>query len=301
MKKSGIILIDKKSEMTSQDVLNILKKKYKNKYGHCGTLDPLATGLLVVTTGNATKLSKYILGEDKEYIAEIVFGIYTDTLDITGDIISKDENFILDEEKFKKVVSEFIGKIEQVPPIYSAIKHKGKKLYELARKSKGKDENFIDILNKKKRNICIYNIEILNIDTYANKVKIKIKCSSGTYIRSLARDIGEKLGTSGCIYSLRRTKIGKLDVLDAYNMDNIKGEMLSSNNMYIPSEVVLKDFIKNKIYLEEKRLPHFINGVFCSINENDGIYLIYTKENNNFIGIGEVKNNKVKRKYIDFE
>lgn len=301
MKKNGIILIDKKSKMTSQDVLNILKKKYKNKYGHCGTLDPLATGLLVVTVGNATKLSKYILGDDKEYIAEILFGTYTDTLDITGNILLKDEKFILDEEKFKKILLEFIGKIKQNPPIYSAIKYNGKKLYEIAREKNGKDEDFIDILNKKKRNIYIYNIDILNIDSISNKAKIKVKCSSGTYIRSLARDIGEKLGTFGCISLLRRTKIGNLNVLDAYNIDDIKNGNVFLEDIYIHSENILKNLIKKKIYLEEKRIHHFINGVMCSINEDDGIYLIYTKENNKFIGIGEVKNNKVKRKYIDFE
>lgn len=297
MKENGIILIDKPKNITSQDVLNILKKRRANKYGHSGTLDPLATGLMIVLVGNSTKLSDFFLKKDKTYIADIALGKYTDTLDITGKILfEKDVNLdVLDEENVKEVLKKFIGKIKQIPPIYSAIKYNGKKLYDIARKEKKSEEEIQDILNKKERAIEIYNIELLNIDKKNKRICLKIDCSSGTYIRSLARDIGEALGTCATIFNLRRTEIGNFKVEDAFKLDEINLE----NNIYLKTEDALKNIIDEKIYLEKKRIKHFVNGVRCTVNKDDGIYLIYEKESENFIGLGEVKNNRVKRKYIE--
>lgn len=297
MKENGIILIDKPKNITSQDVLNILKKRRANKYGHSGTLDPLATGLMIVLVGNSTKLSDFFLKKDKTYIADIALGKYTDTLDITGKILFEEDVNLdsLDEENIKEVLKKFIGKIKQIPPIYSAIKYNGKKLYDIARKEKKSEEEIQDILNKKERAIEIYNIELLNIDKKNKRICLKIDCSSGTYIRSLARDIGEALGTCATIFNLRRTEIGNFKIEDAFKLDEINLE----NNIYLKTEDALKNIIDEKIYLEKNRIKHFVNGVRCTVNKDDGIYLIYEKESKKFIGLGEVKNNKVKRKYIE--
>lgn len=297
MKENGIILIDKPKNITSQDVLNILKKRRANKYGHSGTLDPLATGLMIVLVGNSTKLSDFFLKKDKTYIAEIVLGKYTDTLDITGKILFEEDVNLdsLDEENIKEVLKKFIGKIKQIPPIYSAIKYNGKKLYDIARKEKKSEEEIQNILNKKERAVEIYNIELLNINKKNKRICLKIDCSSGTYIRSLARDIGEALGTCATIFNLRRTKIGNFKVEGAFKLDGINLE----NNIYLKTEDALKKIIDEKIFLEKNRIKHFVNGVRCTVNKDDGIYLIYEKESENFIGLGEVKNNRVKRKYIE--
>lgn len=288
---SGIILIDKPEGITSNDVLFKLKKIEKNKYGHTGTLDPLATGLLVVLIGNATKLSKYLLKQDKEYVAEILLGKETDSLDITGSVIKEDKDIDKKMDTFNKenilnVLNEFKGSIKQIPPIYSALKLDGKKLYEIARDKNTSDKEIEAIIKSKEREIYISDISLLDINEENKTISIKVKCSSGTYIRSLARDIALKLDTYGCIKALRRTKVGNFKVEDA-SFENILDE-----------EEVLKDIFKEKIYLEDKRVDHFINGVMCSVKKDDGMYMVYNKETKEFIGLGEVRNFLVKRKYI---
>ena len=299
---NGIILIDKPEGITSNDVLFKLKKIEKDKYGHTGTLDPLATGLLIVLKGNTTKLSKYLLKQDKEYIAEILLGKETDSLDITGSVIKEDKDIdkkmdVFNKENILKVLNKFKGHIKQIPPIYSALKLDGKKLYEIARDKNILDKEIEEIIKSKEREIYISDISLLDINLDKKTISIKVKCSSGTYIRSLARDIGLELKTFGCIKALRRTSIGELNIKDAYDLNKlVEKDSLDIN--YLDEEEVLKNIFKEKIYLEDKRVEHFINGVMCTVKKDDGIYMIYNKEKKQFIGLGEVKDLLVKRKYI---
>ena len=179
----GVIVIDKEKDYTSRDVVNIVGKHFKTKkVGHTGTLDPLATGVLVICIGQATKLVELLTNHDKEYIADITFGIETDTLDITGTVL-KEENTNFSREEIEKVLNEYQKEYDQMVPIYSAIKINGKKLYEYARE---KEE--IELPSRK---VKIYKIDLLKYEQINNKTHIQIKCnvSKGTYIRSLIRDI----------------------------------------------------------------------------------------------------------------
>lgn len=194
----GIIIINKPSGYTSHDIVSKIRKNLNiKKVGHTGTLDPLATGVLPILLGNGTKLSKYLINHDKEYIATIKLGVKTDTGDIEGKIIEEKKYSECPENKIKEVLESFIGKQEQIPPMYSAIKVNGKKLYEYARKGES-----IELTPRK---IEIYNIELLKIEQ--NTIKIKIACSKGTYIRSLCEDISEKLNTVGTMSELQRIKV----------------------------------------------------------------------------------------------
>ncbi len=186
----GIIIINKEKGITSFGVVSKLRKIYNTKkVGHCGTLDPNATGVLPVMIGNATKISKYLVEHDKEYIATIKFGIKTDSGDSEGNIILEDK-FRLDrqnEELYKNKILGLVGKQKQVPPMYSAIKVNGKKLYEYAREGKQ--------IDRAAREIEIYSISIEKIDYDNNEMIIKVSCSKGTYIRTLCESIAEEFGT----------------------------------------------------------------------------------------------------------
>ena len=186
----GIILINKEKEYTSQDVVSCVKKILKiKKAGHTGTLDPMATGVLPILIGNATKLSKYLIEHDKEYEAVIKLGIKKDTADSEGKTIEEkevlEEN--LKENKIIEILNSFLGETYQIPPMYSSIKINGKKLYEYAREG-------IEV-ERPKRKINIYNIELLDLNILKKTIKIKVSCSKGTYIRTLCEDISEKLNT----------------------------------------------------------------------------------------------------------
>lgn len=206
------ILVNKLQDWTSFDVVNKLRYHFKiKKVGHAGTLDPFATGLLIVCLGKkATKQIDTFQDKTKGYRAVIELGKATDTYDITGSV-TKTSDKISTKEEIREVVNSFIGEIDQVPPMYSAIKIKGKKLYELARKG--------EEIERKPRKINIHNIKIINIDYPL--VELDITCSKGTYIRSLAYDIGEKIGCYGYLKELERTKIGEFDVKDSLTIDEI--------------------------------------------------------------------------------
>ena len=197
----GIIIINKEQDYTSNDVVQILKKKYNEKVGHAGSLDPMATGVLPILIGKGTLLSKYLINHDKTYLATLKLGIKTDTGDITGDIIKEYVTVeeCLKEENIKKVFSEIKGEHEQVPPMYSAIKINGKKLYEYARKGL--------TVKVESRIINIYNAEILKIDTDNKEIQFRVSCSKGTYIRTLCETIAEKLGTVGTMKALVRERV----------------------------------------------------------------------------------------------
>ena len=183
----GIILINKPKEWTSHDIVNKVKKILNEKVGHTGTLDPMATGVLPLLVGKGTLCSKYLINHNKTYKVKLELGKKTDTADTEGKIVEEKEvtNKMLEKTVIKEVLNKFLGKQEQIPPIYSAIKVNGKKLYEYARKGK--------TVKIKPRQIEIYSIELLSIDKKLKQIEFEVSCSKGTYIRSLCEDIGNKL------------------------------------------------------------------------------------------------------------
>ena len=209
----GLILVNKPVGITSFKLVYIIKKKLNvKKVGHCGTLDPLASGLMIVLVGKYTKLQEKFMKQDKVYLATIKLGIKTDSGDLEGKLISQSDYSHIKEFDIKNALNSFIGKISQIPPMYSALKVNGKKLYELARKG--------ITIERKSREITIYNIDFLDFkkDTFS----IRIKCSSGTYIRTLAEDIGKKINTDTVLINLVREEIGNYKLSSAINIDDIK-------------------------------------------------------------------------------
>jgi len=255
----GIILINKPKDYTSRDIVNIVGKKLKiKKIGHTGTLDPLATGVLVICVGKATKLVEILTSDDKEYVAGITLGLLTDTLDIEGKILKK-ENVSFSKEEIIKVLDSIKGKYYQEVPIYSAVKVNGKKLYEYARNN--------EQIKLPKREVEIKEIKLISELNYEdNTVSFDIKCtvSKGTYIRALTRDIALKLNTVGIMHSLKRTRQG------IFNIDICNSiEQINDNNFAIlPLEYILKDYFK--VEMDEQLKFKVING--CKINN------IYNKE-----------------------
>ena len=241
---SGCLVIDKPKDYTSRDIVNIIGKKFKtNKVGHTGTLDPMATGVLVVCVNKATKISELLTSLDKEYVAEFTFGILTDTLDSTGNII-KIEPAILNEKDIKNALISMIGSYYQEVPIYSAVKVNGKKLYEYAR-------NGEEVVLPKHK-VEIKKLELLNIKYDNNKTIIKVKClvSKGTYIRALGYDIAKKLNTVAIMSDLRRTKQGKFDIKESYTLEMIENneyEILNISDVLEYEKIEVDEFIYNKI------------------------------------------------------
>ena len=287
---NGIIVINKEKDYTSNDVVQIVKKIFKEKVGHTGTLDPMATGVLPLLVGKGTMCSKYLINHDKKYIATLKLGIKTDTGDITGKVIESkpvDKN-VLNIENVKNVLNEFVGEQEQVPPMYSAIKIKGKKLYEYARKNEK-----IDVPSRK---ITIYDINLNSIEN--SQIKFEVSCSKGTYIRTLCENIAEKLNTVGTMCELNRTQVGIFSIKDSVTINKLKENFDSKDFMdkyFISIEDLFTD--KDKIVLNDKQYNAFLNGVKLLTNKEDGAYKIYDLENE-FIGIGVVKDRKLKRDIV---
>ena len=305
----GIILINKEKKYTAHDVVAKVKKILKVKVGHTGTLDPNATGILPLLLGNATKISKYLINHNKEYIAELKLGVKTDTADGEGKVIAEkqvnlEEIFENINESIQQILNSFVGKTLQKPPMYSAIKVNGKKLYEYARKN--------EKVEVKSRQIEIYKMELIKLDLKENIIKFKVRCSKGTYIRTLCEDIAEKLNTYGYMKELQRTEVGDFKIENAITIgeleelvnenklkDKINEEALNIVNSkdrkyFIKIEELFMD--KKIINLDEDLLNKFLNGVMIKNNNIDGIYRIYNK--NNYIGIGVNKNQKLKRDVI---
>ena len=214
---NGLLNIYKPSGPTSRDIVNIVQKKFNTKAGHTGTLDPLASGVLVITLGKYTKLSEIITSETKEYEAEVIFGIETDTLDIEGKTV-KEETSLLNKDKIEKALNGFKTTYDQEVPKYSAVKVNGKKLYEYAR-------NNIEVKLPKKE-VTIFDIKLLDYKQKNDKTIIKFytKVSKGTYIRSLIRDIAYKLDTVGTMSALTRISQGKFNIKDSYTLEDINND-----------------------------------------------------------------------------
>ncbi len=250
----GIIIKDKPIGKTSFDIVREVKKEYNiKKVGHIGTLDPMATGVLVILIGSATKLSDYLMEHDKEYISTLFLGEKKDTGDSEGNTIeTKEIPKDLDEEKIKNVLNFFLGKTKQIPPMYSAIKVDGRKLYEIAREG-------IEV-ERKQRNIEITEIELIKLtkkDGKINEITFRVVCSKGTYIRVLCEDIAEKLGTVGYMKSLKRTRIGKYKIED-------KDKFID-----------LENILEKSISIETKDIKNLLNGNRINVNEKDGLINIY--------------------------
>ena len=286
---NGVIVVNKPIGCTSFDIVYKVRKILKEKVGHTGTLDPLATGVIPILIGKGTKLSNYLIEHDKEYIATLSLGKKTDTLDAEGRVIEEKEveKSLLNNEKIEKVFKKYIGKIEQIPPMYSAIKVNGKKLYEYARNGQS-----VEI---KPRQVEIYQIELLNIDEEKKEIKFRVNCSKGTYIRTLCSDIAESLGSIGYMSNLQRTRVGNFKLEDAIEIEELENNKQNDdflNKKLITIEEIFKD--KEKIDLDDTKL--FLNGVKIKTKKEEGIYRIY--KNNKFIGTGTIKNNLLKRDLI---
>jgi tRNA pseudouridine55 synthase len=210
--QNGIILIDKEKDITSYDVIRRLKKQFPRKYkiGHGGTLDPFATGLLIILVGKATKLMNSIHKLEKEYVVDAEFGYETDTQDNTGKIVGKEDS-ILSKEEIEKILPKFVGKINQIPPQYSAKKVNGKRAYDLAREGKE--------FKLEPKVITIHSIEVIKFEW--PRVTFRVSCSTGTYMRTIVNDIAKELGTLATAVELRRTRIGEFKVEDAYSSSEI--------------------------------------------------------------------------------
>ena len=272
---NGFLLIDKPKGVTSANCVYQLRKFLGiKKIGHCGTLDPLATGLLPICLGEATKFSSFTTDLDKTYEVEIKFGIETDTGDIDGEIISKCSNNF-NEIDVKSVLRQFTGSQMQTPPMFSALKIKGKPLYWWARQGV--------FLFRKERNITIHKIELME---FGNKLaKLKISCTKGTYIRSLAESIGRALNTKAIVFSLRRVGIGEIKSGDMIDMP--KGQFCDLSSSLLPSDFLLKHL--SKAILDQEDAKKVRNGQSIDYNaqlEKKGLVRIYT--NKSFMGIGEL-------------
>lgn len=275
----GLLIFDKEKGITSHDLVYKVRKKLGiKKVGHTGTLDPMATGVLVISIGKGTKTSDYILSSDKVYEAKIKLGVLTDSYDITGKIL-EEENVNFTEEEIKDALIKLTGKISQRPPIYSALKVKGKKLYEYARE--GKD---VEI---KKRDVEIYKIELLDFNG-KDEFKILTKVSKGTYIRSLANDLGRSLGTFGTLTELRRTRSGSFKIEDAIKVSDFEKLSLDEiKEKILPMDLALIDF--KRIDIPKSFCEKFIMGQFYKLKEklNDENYRVYSEDK--FLGIGEIR------------
>ena len=280
---NGVLIVNKSKGYTSHDIVAKVKRITGEKVGHTGTLDPLATGVLPLLIGKGTLCSKYLMNHDKTYIVLLKLGIKKSTGDEEGEILEEgnvDEK-LLNEECVKAVLESFLGEQMQIPPIYSAIKVKGKKLYEYARKGQE-----VEI---EPRKITIYNIKLLKIDKEHRELQFGVSCSKGTYIRSLCEDIAKKMGTIGYMKELQRTKVGAFSIERATLIEDLNEQTIEDHVITI--EDLFKDL--EMIELNEKKLQLFLNGVKLSFDLKGGIYKIY--HNQQFIGIGIVKDHLLKR------
>ncbi|MFT4444605.1 tRNA pseudouridine(55) synthase TruB [Parvimonas sp. G1967] len=276
MNFNGILNVYKPKGFTSRDVVNVVRKLYKTKkVGHAGTLDPNATGVLPIAIGNATKIVDYIQSMGKCYIGEMTLGIETDTLDIWGESLNSKEIF-LDKNKFFEVIKCYDNKtILQTPPMYSALKKDGKRLYEYARLG-------IEV-EREKREVEIDSLIILNF--YDNKIRFEVNCSKGTYIRSLFNDIALDTDNFAYMSSLCRNKYGIFKIENAFSLERLK--KFDEKQLY-NSLMKIEDVLEYKrINFDKKYFKHIVNGLRKTFDiEQEGIFKIYC--DNIFIGIGEL-------------
>ncbi len=284
---NGVIIIDKPCGKTSHDMVGLVRRLTGiKKVGHTGTLDPEATGVLPVCIGKATKACEMLTCAEKSYRAQMMLGMTTDTLDIEGEILTE-QPVNVTREQIEKTIGEFVGEIEQIPPMYSAIKVNGKKLYELARQG-------LDI-EREKRKVTISDIKISEIDLKNDTVTIDVDCSKGTYIRTLCDDIGRKLGCGAFMSRLTRTRSGQFDISMAHTVSELcemKEKGTFENNLISVDELFLQ---YPKIVVNERQRGFIINGVktrYKGLQENK-LYRVYD-ESGEFLCISRYDEERLK-------
>lgn len=280
---NGIILVDKPQDWTSHDVVAKLRGVlHERRIGHSGTLDPLATGLLVVFVGRATRAVEFAEADSKEYLAGLRLGVSTDTQDITGNIVAESAA-LPDEAALREAIGRFIGDIEQIPPMYSAIKIGGKKLYELARRGES--------VERAPRKITVSAIDIAGRD--GDDYILNISCSKGTYVRTLCSDIGEALGCGACMSSLRRTRAGVFSVDDAHSLADIEAAVREGrlSDIILPVDTLFASF--PKLTVSQSAAKRLKNGNIIKISAEDGEYKVYS-DSDEFLLLGRVECGKLK-------
>lgn len=305
--QDGVIIINKPKGCTSHDIVAKVKKLTGKKVGHTGTLDPLAQGVLPILVGKGTLCSKYLINHDKTYRVVLQLGKATETWDEEGEVIEQQEvpNDILQKDFVTAKLKTFEGKQKQIPPMYSAIKVNGRKLYDYARSGK--------TVEIEPRDIEIYGIELCKINEHAQTIEFEVKCSKGTYIRSLCVDIAHKLGTIGYMKELFRLQVGDFGIENSVILKSVRNHMANISNknsenkienekfdiMQIAKNIItVEKLFENcqQIEVEEKRIQHFFNGVKITVRKPDGVYRVYSQED--FVGIGIIVNNLLKRDII---
>lgn len=284
--KNGVLNIDKPQGITSHDVVDVIRKIFPTvKVGHTGTLDPLATGVLPICIGKATKLSDVLTSETKKYKVKMLLGVETDTYDVTGKIVfasvvKEDEIYI------KERIKRFIGKQEQVPPIYSAIRIDGRHAYSYAREGKK--------LELPPREIEIFNIEDIKVELPKREVEFVVTCTKGTYIRSLVNDIGKKIGCGAIMIELTRLQTGNFKIEDSIKLyDFLKLDYEDMLDKIISIDKYFED--KKRVNLDKEMYKEFLNGVKFEVDSGEGIVRVYSE--NRYRGLGMI-NDKVLKRYI---
>ncbi len=277
---SGIIIVDKPSGWTSQDVCAKLRGVFhERRVGHGGTLDPMATGVLAVFVGRATRAVEYAVGDRKRYTAHIRFGVTTDTLDTQGRVLTSGGGTVT-EDALRSVLPRFTGEIEQVPPMYSAVRVGGRRLYALARSGQ--------TVERPPRKVTIYDLTVLGQSD--GDYVLDIACSKGTYVRALCADIGEAVGTGAVMSALRRTEAGPFTLSDAHTMDEIlSGEDASS--LLLPVDSLFAGLPKLTVDPERERRCR--NGLAFARNVPDGLYRVYGASGD-FLLVGRAENGTVR-------
>lgn len=273
----GLLNIDKPQGITSHDVVAAVRRGTGiKKVGHAGTLDPIATGVLIICVGNATRLSQYVMDHDKVYHATLRLGIDTDTYDVEGTIVQTSENTISQNE-VEAILPKFRGDVQQIPPMYSAIKKDGKKLYELAREGK--------TIEREPRPVTIHELDIMRWDF--PEVDLHVKCTAGTYIRSLAHDIGQETGLGGHLTALRRVSSGDFHVEDAVELDTLKAAFADGTwKHYLrPGEIAVRTMHRLDLSTEQVKIVQ--NGGFIPRQSSDATLASVFNEQGDLIAIME--------------
>ncbi len=320
-KVAGCIVLYKNVGISSRKEIDKVSRILETKTGHIGTLDPNASGVLPCLIGKATKLSNYLITHRKKYYVEFVLGYETDTLDLEGKIVFKDDNLnndsylkYTDEEIIEGILKEK-GKKKQIPPVFSAKKIDGKKLYDIAINDY---DLALELATKRAKDITIYDIQDIVIKREEGgsniKISLNLEVSGGTYIRAFVRDVAYNLGTYATVTKLERTSVANMTKVDAIVLeDDIRLEGLEKEleiekekkiilDNIIPEEELLKEVTENSIYITEDRIDKFLNGLDTNMETRygkyyeDGIYIVYFKKE--IVGLGIVKNNNLRRDYI---
>ena len=277
---TGILLIDKPSGWTSSDVVAKLRGMlHEKRIGHSGTLDPMATGLLVVFVGRATRAVEFAESDSKSYIAGLRLGMSTDTQDVTGRVLAQ-QSCNISEAALEAVLSDFRGRISQLPPMYSAIKINGKKLYEIARKG-GEVE-------RKPRTVTISSLKILRRE--GEDYILEVDCSKGTYVRTLCSDIGDSIGCGGCMSALRRTRAGRFSIEDALTLDAVQraADIGEAESLLIPIDRLFDEYLSCAVGSEAQRRLRC--GNTFRVDVPDGTYRVYS-QTGEFLALCKAENN----------